>query len=130
MKAPESRHKGQFSQPVALACEATDLPGRHPAGNGLLEGGRNLLREYAQQVTLLSIAILAFPRQSNTLAVPHCNRIFTFNAPNRGLAGVWVDCQWFDSLQFEHFGGATRDFRTVSVKFDRNEIRMLVCGCS
>jgi hypothetical protein len=48
LTAPERVHKGQSSQPVALACEATGLLGMHPAGNGLLEGGRNKLREYAQ----------------------------------------------------------------------------------
>jgi len=44
----EMLSKGQSSQPVALVCEVSDLLGMHPAGNGLLEGGRNLLREYAQ----------------------------------------------------------------------------------
>jgi hypothetical protein len=48
LTAPERVHKGQSSQPVVLACEATGLLGMHPAGNGLLEGGRSLLREYAQ----------------------------------------------------------------------------------
>jgi hypothetical protein len=45
---PVRFHKGQSSQPVALECEATGLLGKHPAGNGLLEVGRNRLREYAQ----------------------------------------------------------------------------------
>ena len=44
----EMLSKGQSSQPVALVCEVSDLLGMHPAGNGLLEGGRSKLREYAQ----------------------------------------------------------------------------------
>jgi hypothetical protein len=44
----EMLHKGQSSQAVALVCEGSDLLGMHPAGNGLLEGGRSKPREYAQ----------------------------------------------------------------------------------
>jgi hypothetical protein len=47
--------------------------GIHPAGNGWLRGGRNSLLESAQEATLSSVATSAFPRQSNSLAVPHCN---------------------------------------------------------
>ena len=71
--------------------------GLHPAGNGLLEGGRNSLLESAQQATLTSVATPAFPRQCNSLAetciVPHCNRKFTQDQPidrSYGLSHVQV----------------------------------------
>jgi hypothetical protein len=66
--------------------------GLHPAGNGLLEGGRNSLLESAQQATLTSVATSAFPRQSNSLArtcrLPHCNRKFTQDRPKDRSYGV------------------------------------------
>jgi hypothetical protein len=62
----------------------TGLLGKHPAGNGLLEGGCNSLLESAQEATLTSVTTPAFPRQSNSLAIPrrypHCNRKFTLGA--------------------------------------------------
>ena len=66
--------------------------GLHPAGNGLLEGGRNSLLESAQQATLTSVAILAFPRQCNSLAgnclTLHCNVKFTHERPNYRSYGL------------------------------------------
>jgi len=66
--------------------------GLHPAGNGLLEGGRNSLLESAQQATLTSVATYTFPRQSNSLArtciAPRCNRKFTHERPNDRSYGI------------------------------------------
>ena len=39
-----------------LAWKAICLLGKHPAGNGWLEGGRSLLLESAQEATLTSVA--------------------------------------------------------------------------
>jgi len=73
--------QGTFLPAVALAEQATGLLGKHPAGNSLLEGGRSLLREYAQKATLTSLATMAFPRQCNGLGrrqlEADCNWIFT-----------------------------------------------------
>jgi hypothetical protein len=44
-------YKGQCPTPVDLAPKASDLLGKHPAGNGLLKGGRNSLLESAQKAT-------------------------------------------------------------------------------
>jgi len=44
--------QGTVHQPVKLAWKATGLLGEHPAGIRLLEGGRNLLLESAQEATL------------------------------------------------------------------------------
>jgi len=43
------------------AWTASGLHGKHPAGNGLLEGGRNSLLESAQGATLISVATAALP---------------------------------------------------------------------
>ena len=44
-------YKGQNPTPVDLAWLVFDLLGKHPAGNGLLKGGRNSLLESAQKAT-------------------------------------------------------------------------------
>jgi hypothetical protein len=59
--------KRQSYEPIELASKGTDLLGKHPAGNGLLEGGRNLLLESAQEATLMSVTTLGLPRQLNRL---------------------------------------------------------------
>lgn len=46
--APVRYYKGQSRQPAALVYRKAGLLGMHPAGNGLLDGGRSLRREYAQ----------------------------------------------------------------------------------
>jgi hypothetical protein len=70
---------------------STGLRGKHPAGNCMLEGGRNSLLESAQQGTLLSVAISAFPRQSNGLPPMRCNydcnRKFIKTVVGNGLSG-------------------------------------------
>lgn len=48
--------------------------GKHQARNGWREGGRSSLLESAQGATLLSVAMPAFQRQSNSLAKPHCEK--------------------------------------------------------
>jgi hypothetical protein len=53
---------------AGTVCDSSPL-GKHPAGNCWLEGGRSLLLESAQEATLLSVAMVRFPRQSNSLAV-------------------------------------------------------------
>ncbi len=63
-----SSHKGHFPQPIRLAWKASGLLGIHPAGIGLLEGGRNSLLESAQQATKISVATSALDRQCNKLA--------------------------------------------------------------
>ena len=71
----------QFCAPYDSGRPKAELLGRHPAGNGVLEGGRNLLLESAQEATLTSVTISALPRQSNDLATAdqntEFNRIFT-----------------------------------------------------
>jgi hypothetical protein len=47
--------------------ERAGLLGKHPAGNGLLEGGRNSLLESAQEATLMSVTTAGLPRQLNRL---------------------------------------------------------------
>jgi hypothetical protein len=47
--------------------EGVCLLGKHQAGNGLLEGGRNSLLESAQEATLTSVATAAFSRQCKSL---------------------------------------------------------------
>jgi hypothetical protein len=47
--------------------EGSDLLGKHPAGNGSLDGGRNSLLESAQEATLISVATATFSRQCNIL---------------------------------------------------------------
>ena len=64
----EEFHKDGASSQKA-GGEATRLLGKHQAGNGWLEGGRSSLLESAQEATLLSVAMVCFPRQCNTLAV-------------------------------------------------------------
>jgi hypothetical protein len=59
--------QGQSSQQHALESYATGLLGKHPAGIGLLEGGRNSLLESAQQATLMSVPTSSFHRQLNSL---------------------------------------------------------------
>ena len=67
--------------PVVLAEKASDLLGKHPAGSGLLEGGRNSLLESAQEATLTSVSMAGLARQSNRLAktrrTPPYNEVFT-----------------------------------------------------
>jgi hypothetical protein len=58
-------YKGQKPTPDDLAWRAFDLLGKHPAGNGLLKGGRNSLLESAQEATLMSVTTSALPRQCN-----------------------------------------------------------------
>jgi hypothetical protein len=53
---------------VKLALKGAGLLGEHPAGSGLLEGGRNSLLESAQEATLTSVPTSAFSRQSNGLS--------------------------------------------------------------
>jgi hypothetical protein len=77
LNGPESFRKRQISPPIQLAYEENGRIGRHPAGNSLLEGGRDSLRENAQGATLISIATRAFLRQSNSLGMRDFNRIFT-----------------------------------------------------
>jgi len=48
--------QGRRSQPIKLAWKANCLLGKHPAGNGWLEGGRSSLLESAQEATLSSVA--------------------------------------------------------------------------
>jgi hypothetical protein len=71
-------------QPVAGVKKRLVFLEKHPADNDLLEGGRNLLLESAQEATLTSVAIPAFKRQCNCmvipLLIPHCKRTFTFPA--------------------------------------------------
>jgi hypothetical protein len=79
--------QGTVIPAVCSGWKRSGLLGKHPAGDGVLEGGRSSLLESAQQATLSSVATLAFPRQLNELAVPHCNRIFTLaKAGSNGLA--------------------------------------------
>jgi hypothetical protein len=47
-----------------LGVNGDCLLGKNPAGNGLLEGGRNSLLESAQEATLSSVAISAIQRQT------------------------------------------------------------------
>ena len=61
-----SRRRG--FEPEA-GSEATRLLGKRQAGNGWLECDRSSLLESAQEATLLSVAMVRIPRQSNTLAV-------------------------------------------------------------
>jgi hypothetical protein len=42
---------------MRLAWKEFRLLGKHPAGNGMLEGGRNSLLESAQEATLMSVPI-------------------------------------------------------------------------
>jgi hypothetical protein len=67
VRAPERFPQRQAFSPAGLADKAPYLLGKHPAGNGLLEGDRNSLWEYAQGATLSSVAISTFLRQCNGL---------------------------------------------------------------
>jgi hypothetical protein len=51
------------SQLVAPEVNALISVGKHPAGNALLEGGRNSPLEFAQQATLTSVATSGLARQ-------------------------------------------------------------------
>ena len=75
----------------------TGLLGKHPAGNGSLDGGRNSLLESAQEATLISVATVTFSRQCNRLpqtiwqdALP--SQIHMTPCQNNGLAGT---CKFF-----------------------------------
>jgi hypothetical protein len=57
--------------------------GKHPAGNALLEGGRNSLLEFAQQATLSSVATSGFARQRNGVAGSRPNAAFQLQIHNR-----------------------------------------------
>jgi len=84
--------------PVVLAEKASDLLGKHPAGSGLLEGGRNSLLESAQEATLTSVSMAGLARQSNRLAKirsrPPRNAVFTRTGAKaielRNSCPVWI----------------------------------------
>ena len=56
------------TRPVKLALKGSGLLGKHPAGSGWLESGRNSLLESAQEATLTSVPTSAFPRQCSEFA--------------------------------------------------------------
>jgi hypothetical protein len=68
--------------------EDSGLLGKHPAGNGFLEGGRNSLLESAQEATLTSVATAA--------CLSQCNRLATLAPPEALKIGGFARVGWIE----------------------------------